>query len=75
LRCKNLKAEVRLLERRFTELSKVWAHDAGMQQLFDLICANPWPFVPGLIVVVGAILAEGFATQIRSTGIPDARDD
>lgn len=31
-----------------------------MQELFDLICANPWPFAAGMIVVVVAILAENF---------------
>lgn len=28
---------------------------AAMQELFDLIRANPWPFAAGLIVVIVAI--------------------
>ena len=42
-----------------------------MQELFDLIRANPWPFAAGLFVVVVAILAENFGRGGDGTNIPD----
>jgi len=42
-----------------------------MQKLFDLIRTNPWPFIGGLIVVVGAIAAEVLGNGLPTTGFPD----
>jgi len=47
-----------------------------MQELFDLIRANPWPFIGGLIAVICAIVAEVFGSGNRSGGdLPDFSDD
>ena len=42
-----------------------------MQELLDLIRANPWPFAGGLIAVVVAILAENFGRGGDGTEFPD----
>jgi hypothetical protein len=39
-----------------------------MQELFDIIRANPWPFGAGLFVVVLMILAENFGRGIQGHG-------
>jgi hypothetical protein len=39
-----------------------------MQELFDIIRANPWPFGAGLFVVVLMILAENFGRGIQGDG-------
>jgi hypothetical protein len=71
-----MKANPRLLDPGFTELSPVIAQDAAMQELFDLIRANPWPFIGGLIAVICAIVAEVFGSGNRSGGdLPDFSDD
>ncbi|MGY8667286.1 hypothetical protein Q3C01_33700 [Bradyrhizobium sp. UFLA05-109] len=44
---------------------------AAMQELFDLIRANPWPFAAGLIVVIVAILAEHYGRGGDGTEFPD----
>ena len=36
-----------------------------MQELFDIIRANPWPFGAGLFVVILMILAENFGRGIQ----------
>jgi hypothetical protein len=68
-----MKADPRLLDPGFTELSLVVVQDAAMQELFDLIRANPWPFIGGLIALVCAIIAEVFGSRDRSGGgdLPD----
>jgi hypothetical protein len=67
-----MKADPRLLDPGFTELSQVVAQDAAMQELFDLIHANPWPFIGGLIAVICAIVAEVFGSGGQGGGdLPD----
>jgi hypothetical protein len=39
-----------------------------MEELFDIIRANPWPFGAGLFVVILMILAENFGRGIRGNG-------
>ena len=39
-----------------------------MQELLDIIRANPWPFGAGLFVVILMILAENFGRSIRGNG-------
>jgi hypothetical protein len=39
-----------------------------MQELFDIIRANPWPFGAGLFVVILMILAENFGRGIQGDG-------
>ena len=39
-----------------------------MQELFDIIRANPWPFGAGLFVVILTILAENFGRGIQGDG-------
>jgi hypothetical protein len=39
-----------------------------MQELFDIIRANPWPFGAGLFVVILMILAENFGRGIHGDG-------
>ena len=36
-----------------------------MQELFDIIRANPWPFGAGLFVVILMIIAENFGRGIQ----------
>ena len=61
----------RLLASQFTELSDLPAKLRFMQELLDLIRANPWPFAGGLIAVVVAILAENFGRGGDGTEFPD----
>ena len=39
-----------------------------MQELFDIIRANPWPFGAGLFVVIMMIIAENFGRGIQGGG-------
>ena len=39
-----------------------------MQELIDIIRANPWPFGAGLFVVILMILAENFGRGIQGDG-------
>jgi len=39
-----------------------------MRELFDIICANPWPFGAGLFVVILMIIVENFGRGIRGDG-------
>jgi len=39
-----------------------------MQELFDIIRANPWPFGAKLFVVILMIIAENFGRGIQSDG-------
>ena len=39
-----------------------------MQELLDIIRANPWPFGAGLFVVILMILAENLGRSIRGNG-------
>ena len=42
-----------------------------MQELFNLIHANPWPFAAGMVVVIVAILAENSGRAGDGTEFPD----
>ena len=53
----------------------VYVEHVPMQKLFDLVSVNPWSLAAGVIVVVGAILAEVFGKGVQGADFPDAWDD